>query len=241
VQTIPRQEFLDHYWDYQPGEHVTILGPTGSGKTHLAYQLLHATATPQLPARVLVMKPRDSTVVQWSKTAGFPRTHSWPPKSRRWWWEPRPRGHVVWPKPTYDPDVDDELIADAFHRTMRSAYRDGNTILFADEAFGIIEIDDPRARGYSLTRDLRTLWTRGRSMGAGIWAASQKPTHLPLWAYNSAAHLLLYKDPDKRARDRFAEIGGVDPDLVKHHNMILPKFHALYIRRDGPHMCIVGP
>ena len=62
VLSFPRDDFLSRRWRYRAGEHVTILGPTGSGKTYLGYQLLEKVATPKLPGIVLVMKPRDATV-----------------------------------------------------------------------------------------------------------------------------------------------------------------------------------
>ena len=36
---LERQEFLDGYFDYRPGEHLSLIYPTQKGKTHLAYQL----------------------------------------------------------------------------------------------------------------------------------------------------------------------------------------------------------
>lgn len=37
---VSRQDFLDNRWEYRPGEHVTFIGNTGSGKTYMAFQLL---------------------------------------------------------------------------------------------------------------------------------------------------------------------------------------------------------
>jgi hypothetical protein len=37
--TVPRDDFLRRRFDYRPGDHVTIIGPTGSGKTWMASQL----------------------------------------------------------------------------------------------------------------------------------------------------------------------------------------------------------
>jgi hypothetical protein len=62
---------------------------------------------------------------------------------------------------------------------------------------------------------------------------------IPLDAYSQAEHLFLFHDPDKRARERFAEIGGVDPYLVQEAVLRLGRHQALYIRRDGPAICVV--
>jgi hypothetical protein len=138
----------------------------------------------------------------------------------------------VWPKHTFDPDKDDLVLYREFRKALLDSYKRGNRIVFADEVYGL-------AVELGLNKELITLWSRARSMGAGLWVASQKPTHIPLWAYSNADHLFLAYDPDKRSRDRFAEIGGVDPDLVKQAVMQLGDHQWLYIRRAGRVLCVV--
>lgn len=233
ITRVGRDEFLTDCWEYEPGEHVTILGPTGSGKTYLGYQLLDATARPKLPAIVLVMKPRDATVKKWSKTVDFRETKTWPPAPSVW--KPKdPRGYVLWPRFRYDPDADNAEQYRQFRRCLLDSYRKGDRIVFGDEVYSLAEELD-------LDTELVTLWTKGRSMGCGLWAASQKPTHIPLWAYSMAEHLFLHHDPDKRARQRFAEIGGVDPKLVEDTVMSLKRHEFLYIRRKDGAMCVIEP
>lgn len=92
-----------------------------------------------------------------------------------------------------------------------------------------------------MAETLSTVWTKGRSMGCGLWSGTQKPSHVPLHMYNQAGHLFLAYDPDIQARKRFSEIGGVDPKLVLEVTAELDEFEWLYIRRRGRVMCIVGP
>ena len=233
ITRMPREEFLSDAWDYNSGEHVTILGPTNSGKTYLAYQLLGETATPKLPAVVLVMKPRDSTVDKWSKTVKFRKTRVWPPTPSIWNQE-RPRGWLLWPRFTMDPDRDDAELYRQFRRCMLDSYKKGNRIVFADEAYSLSD-------ELGLDKELVTLWTKGRSMDCGLWVASQKPTHIPLWAYSMAEHMFIHNDPDARARKRYDEIGGVDPRLVESTIMRLARHEFLYIRRRDGAMCVIEP
>lgn len=228
---FPRDDFIERRFRYRPGEHVTVLGPTGSGKTTLAYQLLRRVTRPTLPAVVLVMKPRDKTVEEWSESARFRTVDTWPPPWRPFA-EKRPPGWVHWPRHTFDPERDDAHLADQFRRSILDCYRRGDRVIFADEAYGL-------AAELSLKRELVTVWTRGRSMGAGLWVASQRPVDIPLHAYSQAEHLFIHHDPDRRARERFADIGGVDPALIRQEVEKLSRHEFLYIKRSGPNICIV--
>lgn len=235
VASFPREEFIRSRFRYRPGEHVTFLGPTGAGKTTLAMQLLDAVARPELPAVNLVMKPRDETARKFTKTAGFKTVRGWPAVKVPF--VQKPRGYTVWPKHAFDPDIDDPRHSELFRRVILDSYKRGDRILFGDELYSL-------ANELGLARPLVTVWTKGRSMDCGLWGASQRPTHIPLWAYSQAHHLFLHHDPDERARDRYKEIGGVNPDLVKEILARLPKFHWLYLRRDdgaGARLCVVEP
>jgi hypothetical protein len=233
VQVIPREEFIHERFRYDAGEHTTVLGPTGYGKTELCNELLKEIASPELPALMLAAKPRDETMKKWSAHLDSKIVEEWPPKRKLLdrMDKDQPTFYTVWPKHTFDPDVDDAHLYDVFRSALLESYKTGNRIISADELLGLTDI--------GLRRELVTLWTRGRSMGTGLFGASQKPTDIPTYAYGQAAHLFLANDPDKRSRDRFKEIGGVDPKLVDACVMSLAKFQWLYIRRDGPKMCIV--
>ncbi len=231
LATIPRADFPGRFFRYESGEHVTVVGPTGCGKSWLVFELLKVTATPKRPAVYLVKKPRDSLITSNGKKLGFRTIRNWPPTPSIW--HPRkPPGWLLWPKTRFDQKVDRPHKGGIFAKALMDSYKTGDRIVVADDGYGLSEL-------LSLREDLIEMWTEARSMDAGLWTMFQKPSHVPLWAYSQAEHLFLFKDPDKRARERFAEIGGLDPDLIKDSVMNLEKHQCVYIRRDGPRMCII--
>lgn len=246
LRHFDRDEFLAERWAYENGQHVTILGPTGSGKTYLGYQLLQQSATEQRRAQVLVMKPRDPTALRWGKTLGLRTVRDWPETARVF----RSRRHVgwnVWPEHDRDPDEMDDVLYNVFRAAMVDSYRSKEPrIIFGDEIAGLADLAPDPKRGEVRKRKvleatLKAIYMRGRSMDTGLWGASQRPAEVPQLAYGGASHLLLFRDPDKRARLRYDEIGGVDPGLVREETNALPPHHALYIRREGNRMCTIGP
>lgn len=248
---IDRDDFLKNYWDYQPGEHVTSIMPTGGGKTHMNFQLLQHTP---IPATVLVMKPRDAVPAEWTQRLGYKEVQKWPP-SKPWPWQEKPPGYTLWPKQSLtDLDADDNLLRTQFEKALLHAYRNGDQIVFADEVGGLCDL--------RLQKHLKALWMRGAGMGAGLWAATQKPSGdqggpaVPTHMYSAATHLFLGYDRTKRNRERFGEIGGVDGRLVEEtvmslrlhpinvHGVTKHVSEQLYIKKGGPagaYMCVIQP
>jgi DNA helicase HerA-like ATPase len=85
---VDRAAFVRDYWDYNPGEHVTLIEPTQGGKTFLAGQLLEDLRG-EIPATMLVMKPRDKTPAEVTRRLGYKEIPTWPPPPR--WPLPRLR------------------------------------------------------------------------------------------------------------------------------------------------------
>lgn len=225
-----REEFIKERFHYKAGEHLTSAAPTGDGKTELCLDLQKEVAKPTLPVAFLMMKPKDETVDRLAPGVGLKEIKAWPPP----WWQTqlqKPNGWVLRPPFTFDPELDEARQYVQFRRAILWCYRKGNVILDADEAHGLVDL--------GLERELKHVWQRGRSQGCGLWAKVQKPTHVPLWAYNCAEHLLLGPDPDERNIKKFTEFGGVDPRIIWDTIPELGDFEHLYLRRRGRVACIV--
>lgn len=232
VVTIDRDDFISDYWDYRPGQHVTIIGPNGRGKSTLGLDLLGATATKDMQAHVLVSKPRDETIDHYTKKLKYKTIETYPPP----WSFKKPNGYMVRPYQSLtDLEGDEQRLTNEFRATMRGCYASPKaTIVFADEAQEL-------QSGLKLKRECDAHWKRGRSLKSGMWALAQRSAHNSQDMYNAPEHLFLFSDPDKRNRQRFSEIGGVDPDLVMETVYELDPYQSLYIKRTGPCLCVVNP
>ena len=231
VEEFGREEFLQERWEYKRGEHVTFLAPTQTGKTTLKFALLGETLAKDLQAISLVMKPRDDVFDEWGKALKLERTEDWPPsRARKLLCDPN--GWLIWPKTTFDPSVDDKTMRRVFRKAILWAYKHGDAILDIDEILGV-------ADDLNLDDELKAVWSRGASMGCGLWGGSQRPSGIPLHAYSQAAHLFLGFTSDKRDRDRFREISGmgINADEIDDLVQDLGEHEWLYIRRRGGRMC----
>lgn len=245
ITSFDRHTFFHEVFDYLPGECCTFLAPYGGGKTQIAFEALGVTATPELPATCFVMKSEDDTVTRFGKHFGFETIRDWPPARVSWlrhkWLGKVPPGYLLWPKETGNMDYDEYHQRRVFLTAIEGMYnsasktrkgRKGPNIMFLDETYSL-------EHELNLSKPLIRAWSKGRSKGNGTWAASQRPANISQYAYQ-AQHLFLGFDADKRAQDRYAEIGGgFDPDVIKAILSGLKRFEFLYISREERTSCII--
>lgn len=237
---MKRDYFASRLFTYKMGQHVVFAGPTQrAGKTTLAFKLLEYVATPKTPAYVAVSKPRDKVSSEEGQRLGFRKIDDFPitPKMSEMW-DGKPAGYLVWS------DMKDPLTAmdnaeNLTRKLIRTVYSDG-----AKGKRCILVLDDTvtKSKVLHLDNDMVMIITMSGAMGVGGWFFVQKPTDVgrtALWSYPNAEHVFISKDPEKRNRVRYNEIGGFDSDQIYAAQNTLKPFQFLYLERSHGYMCVI--
>jgi len=237
---FPREEFIRERFRVKPGNHVVFGGPSQNGKTSLAFDLLEVVATEECPAYIAVSKPRDPVTQKRGMELNFRFVNDWPPPGdvKQFFRRDKPRGFIVWPE-FGDLDTDVIRSREITRRLIEDRYAAG-----VKNKKGILVLDDTyvKAKVLKLDREMTTIHAMAGAMGLGAWTFVQKPTgagETPIMAYGACEWAFLFSDPDKRSRQRYDEIGGLDPNYVSAKVMTLEKYQCLALQRTGRRMCIV--
>lgn len=241
VWVFCREEYCTERWTYKPGQHVVFAGPTQNGKSKLAFQLLEYTATPEIPVHVAVSKPKDKVTTEEGARLGYRRSpgYPYPPKVKEVLFkDQRPSGFLMWPDMA-DPET---AMVNASRETKKLIHG-----VYAEGAKGkrcILYLQDTvtKSKILNLDKDMVMVLTMSGAMGIGGWFEVQKPTgagNTALWSFSQSDHLFIARDPDKRNRERYTEIGGFDTKEVERIVASLKKYQFLYLEREHRYMCII--
>lgn len=176
--------------DWRQGEHVSLVGPTGGGKTTLALALL--------PARRFVValgcKPEDATLKRLTRRgSGYKLIRDLDDRDRRY------ERFVLWPK--YERRADIVNQQRVFRECFDELFVERNWCVFADEVTYL-------SKRLGLEPALKDWWQQGRSIGLTLVGATQRPYHVPLEMWSQATHLFIWRLTDRRDLDRIGNISG---------------------------------
>lgn len=225
IPKVTWDEFLTRF-RWNQGEHVSFIGPTGCGKTTLAQAILERRQY----VVAIGTKPRDRTMDALIKSKGYKRIQAWddkPPMVRA------SQKLALWPSFKRPEDMVTQQYE--IDRALREIFVSGGWCVFADELFYLCHT-------LKLTKLLETYWTQGRSLGLSLVGGTQRPAHVPLFAYDQATHLFFWKDTDETNLRRVAGLGGMNAKEIRQAVTRLPKHHALYVNtRDDEMMITQAP
>jgi hypothetical protein len=197
---------------FRQGDHVAVIGPTGSGKTHIAFEIA------ELRGYVIVVacKPKDELVSD---------------ALARGYWQiptdtieiPYTDGRPLHPKVVYWPRLGERtrrklpqeqvLRAEKAHQRPRvgSALgyvrNEGHWTLMIDEGTWV-------CRDLGLQRDVDSALFQFRSLDSSIIILGQRPSWMGRYVLSSPTHLFLFNTNDGDDRKSLGNISGVDSKLV---------------------------
>lgn len=208
---LPWAVFTGKVFRWRQGEHLAMIGPTGSGKTTLSLHLLGLRKY----VVALGTKPADQTLDMLVNDAGFKRFESWENvESDRY-----PK-RIIWP------DARALHSAQAQRREFRNAlaeiYRQGSWCVYIDELWFIIH-------HLKLELEIRTYLQQARSIGISLAVATQRPAFVPLEIYDQSTHLFFWRDNDERNLSRISGISWRSSADIKHLISELERHQVLYI------------
>ena len=196
--------------NWQQGEHVTIIGPTGCGKTTLEARLLEARES----VVVFVTKIHDDTIS--NDFPGYKRIEKWPPP-RTW-----DNKVLLWPKP---PGTIREVFAKqraVFKQALDSIFRDRNWCVVFDE-------QHYTCKQLGLEVENSMLLHQGRSSGLSVVNGTQRPSWVPVVTYSSATHAYIWRTTDRDDLRRLATLGGVNMRDLQYNLLQLDKHDFIYV------------
>jgi hypothetical protein len=200
--------------EWEPGQHITLLGPTRSGKTHLALELLEMCRY-----RLVLATKRKDPLVRELEADGYTVTGDlsdvqWSTGKDGGYAEPVQRKVVYWPTFPESMDARARLAAQAnlIRRALDWADKTGGWAVLIDETMWLHDT-------LRLESELKQLWFQGRTQGLSVIACAQRPTHIPRLAFSSADYLFLAGTSDKRDIENLREISAGIPSAMIDENL----------------------
>lgn len=215
VISMEWEEFSDMF-EWEQGEHIACIGPTGSGKTTLSLSLL------DLRDYVVAIgtKPKDRTLAK-LKRKGYVRIEKWDNNLSP---VVTPR-RILWPN-ARDLESEDRQRKE-IGQALKEIYAAGDWCVYIDELWYFIHI-------LKFERTVRTYLLQSRSIGISLVVATQRPAFIPLEVYDQCTHLFFWRDNDERNLSRISGISWLSANLVRTTVANLKKHEVLYINtRDG--------
>lgn len=180
---------------WRQGEHAVVAGPTGSGKTTLAKELLKKRS------HVLGfgIKAKDPTLkkefADWKFVESFEDLEPWDNRV------------MLWPRPKRREDTDAWIARQKkeFTHALDTMLKAGGWGIYIDE---LAYMCDPSYM--NLGKKVGMIHYIGRSAGTSVLSCVQRPTFVPLAVMSNSSHAYIAKTYQAEDMKRLSNLGGVD-------------------------------
>lgn len=197
TSTVPSVTWdaLPSLMKWRQGEHVALVGPTGSGKTTAALSLI----TLRDWVILFSTKPRDRTL-RGLRRRGFRIIKAWPPPADT----PRIMVHA----PLVDLEKDPPVVGARVRDALNGAYK---------ATSWTVVLDDLQAMNDTcgLARTTRVLLLNARSSGVTVIVGTQRPRWVPREVWTQCEHLFIWRCSDADDLRALAGLGSADSAMVR--------------------------
>jgi hypothetical protein len=209
------------------GEHVSVVGPTGSGKSFLCLELIKTREY----AVLFLTKARDETASTFIARNHYEQIAKWPPKDND-------KHIALWPRfvnvDSYDTQetvfrnaINGERGKGLTKPEIQGIFSEGVWSILIDEVMYFTE-------DIHLGKELKMLWGQGRSNHISLIGGTQRPFDVPQMMLNQWTHFFCFHTPDERELRRLGEMGGLGGKMAREEVPKLKEHEFLYLNKKTP-------
>jgi hypothetical protein len=203
---------------WQQGDHVSLIGPTGAGKTYLKRYLLRKRSY----ITSFVTKDDDDELERIFKEEDF--------KILRAKWDGSNDLVALWPQQPKNRSMDEFLHAQKwyFNDAIDRMYKQRGWTFDFDEVSYMTDF-------LHMDRKMRWLLQQGRSSKVTVVAATQRPAFIPLAFYSMPSWLVFWANNDDTDLKRIQGIGGVNGKVLRSEVMNLEHREVIIVHNRHPY------
>lgn len=215
METLTYQQWLESFKkEWEAGQHVLLIGHTGSGKTIAAEDVLLLRKY----VVAIATKSKDKSLEQYIKNDGFVKRDTWPPEWNQ-------RKILFWRKPKALGDFSAQQIG--VYEVMSDVFQRGGWTTYFDDLIYITNT-------LRLKEPVKMFYTQVRSMGVSIVASLQRPFWAPVEATSQSTYALVFAAHDERDVHRIAEGLSVSFKVLLEAIKSLNEYEFVFVRTGKP-------